>query len=184
MNKHQLRVMMSSKSNEWETPDELFDGLNEVFNFTLDAAAQPENARCDKYYTNGNVMCGRHVVTRSGLEHSWKGETVFLNPPYGRGIDKWVEKAYYESIDDDKPKVLLIPARTDTKFFSEFCCYAQEIYFIKGRLSFNNRTLPSYKEDGSHKVSPATFPSVIVVFYDGEELRNVKWCSRDFKDVW
>lgn len=80
--------MFSSKSNEWATPQDLFDKLNEEFNFTLDPCATDENAKCDRYCT----------IEEDGLKQSWKGETVFCNPPYGKEISAWVEKSYKESI--------------------------------------------------------------------------------------
>lgn len=79
------------------------------------------------------------------------GETVWLNPPYGREIALWVKKAYEES---QKPKtkcVLFLPARTDTKWFHDYCMKGICI-FIKGRVKF-----------GNSKVN-APFPSVVVIF--------------------
>ncbi len=175
MDEHEMKVLMSSKSNEWETPDSLFSNLNARYGFTLDPAATEENAKCKKYFTSET----------NGLTKSWKNEVVFLNPPYGREVGTWVKKAYDESRKDTKSKVVLIPARTDTKYFSKYCSLASNIFFIQGRLKFNNRTLPSYKEDGSHKLFPATFPSVIVVFNSLREgTRNVQWCNRDFTEFW
>ena len=78
-------VMFSSASDNWETPKELFDDLNAVFNFDLDAAASDDNAKCQKYFT----------ITENGLAQSWHGN-VWLNPPYGREIGAWVKKAYDE----------------------------------------------------------------------------------------
>ena len=67
---------MTSNKDDWETPQSLFDQLDEEFHFTLDAASNDQNAKCEHHYT----------VENSGLEHSWEGETVFCNPPYGRNI--------------------------------------------------------------------------------------------------
>ncbi|MEO2336310.1 DNA N-6-adenine-methyltransferase [Bifidobacterium longum] len=74
---------MTSNKDDWETPQKLFDQLNEEFHFTLDAASSDQNAKCEHHYTASN----------SGLEHSWEGETVFCNPPYGRNIGDWIRKA-------------------------------------------------------------------------------------------
>ena len=76
-------VMYSSKSNEWETPQELFDRLDREFHFTLDPASTHENAKCAKHYTQ----------EENGLAQDWRGETVFCNPPYGRELPLWIEKA-------------------------------------------------------------------------------------------
>lgn len=68
------RVMFSSESDNWATPQDFFDELDREFNFTLDPCATPDNAKCTKYYT----------VVEDGLKQDWQGEVVFCNPPYGR----------------------------------------------------------------------------------------------------
>jgi len=146
-------LMFSSKSDEWETPQDFFDKLDKEFRFTLDPCATHENAKCKKYYTK----------KENGLYQSWAGETVFMNPPYGREVGKWVKKAYYSSLKPNTIVVCLIPSRTDTRWFHDYCLKG-EIRFIKGRLKFQNRLLPSWREDGTHKVNPAPFPSMIVIF--------------------
>lgn len=88
MTKEQANVMYSSKSEEWATPQRLFDDLNKEFNFTLDPCATTENAKCERFFTKA----------QDGLSQSWKGERVFCNPPYGRNIVKWVSKAYAETV--------------------------------------------------------------------------------------
>lgn len=76
-------LMFSSKTDQWETPQEFFDELNAEFHFTLDPCADAHNHKCDKYFTK----------EQDGLKQEWSG-VVFCNPPYGRDISKWVEKAY------------------------------------------------------------------------------------------
>lgn len=78
------------------------------------------------------------------------GRRVFCNPPYSN-ISEWVEKAYRESQQDHTLVVLLIPARTDTRYFHDYIYQRSEIRFIKGRLKFSGK--------GS-----APFPSMIVIF--------------------
>ena len=134
-------VMFSSKTPEWTTPQDLFDRLNEKYHFNLDPASTDENAKCRNHYT----------LSDDGLTKSWGVYTVFCNPPYGREIGKWVEKAYNESIKPNTIVVMLLPARTDTKWFHNYCVKGK-IEFIKGRLKF-----------GGCKNS-APFPSMIVVF--------------------
>ena len=134
---------LSSKSNEWETPQELYDELNKQYGFTLDPCASKNNAKCKKYYTKED----------NGLIQSWRDEIVFMNPPYGREISKWVEKAYIESIHEDCIVVCLIPSRTDTSYWHDYIFpYASEINYIRGRIKFGGAT------------STAPFPSAIVVF--------------------
>jgi site-specific DNA-methyltransferase (adenine-specific) len=146
-------LMFSSKSDEWETPQDLFNSLNDEFHFTLDPCSTHENHKCDKYYTQED----------DGLSKDWAGETVFCNPPYGRSIGKWVEKCYKESLKGSTV-VMLIPSRTDTKWFHKYIYNKAEIRFLKGRLKFINRALPSWNEQGNYKLSPAPFPSMIVIF--------------------
>lgn len=80
-------AMFSSNTAEWATPQTFFDELNKEFNFTLDPCATPQNAKCKRYFTK----------EINGLAQSWQGEIVFCNPPYGRDLKNWVEKAYNET---------------------------------------------------------------------------------------
>jgi len=145
--------MFSSKSDEWETPQDLFDKLNKEFNFTLDPCATKDNHKCFKYYT----------IEDDGLSKDWSGETVFVNPPYGRSIGKWVKKCYEEYLKGTTV-VMLIPSRTDTKWFHQYIYNKTEFRLLKGRLKFINRLFPSWNEEGNYKLSPAPFPSMIVVY--------------------
>ena len=89
--------------------------------------ALPENAKCEKFFT----------PDQNGLIQDWEGYTIFCNPPYGRKISEWVEKCYNESKKKNTTIVMLIPARTDTRYFHEFIYHkAKEIRFIRGRLKF------------------------------------------------
>lgn len=132
--------LFTSKTDEWATPQNFYDTLNEEFNFTCDVCATHENAKHANYYTR----------TEDGLSQAWVG-TCYMNPPYGRQIKQWVKKAY-ESTLAGATVVCLLPARTDTAWWHDYCQQAAEIRFIRGRLKF-----------GQAKNS-APFPSVIVVF--------------------
>ena len=136
-----LDACYSSKSDEWSTPKALFDELNEEFGFTLGPCSTSDNHLCDKYYT----------IQDNGLQQDWKGERVFCNPPYSE-ISKWCEKAFYESKNPNTLIVMLIPSRTDTRYFHDYILHRTEIRFVKGRLKF-----------GDSKNS-APFPSMIVIF--------------------
>lgn len=114
-------VMFSSKSEVWETPQDFFDRFNAVWNFETDLCALAENAKCEKFYT----------PEQDGLLQEWTG-VCWCNPPYGRQIGQWVEKA----AKSKATVVMLLPARTDTKWFHEWCLPFGEIEFIKGRLKF------------------------------------------------
>jgi site-specific DNA-methyltransferase (adenine-specific) len=142
MNKDTQKTMFSSKSAEWETPQKLYDMLDSIFHFTLDPCATAENSKCRKHFTK----------EENGLKKSWKGQTVFMNPPYGKDIKKWIKKAYEESRNSNTTVVCLLPARTDTKYWHNYCMKSQRIYFVKGRLKFGDAT------------NSAPFPSAVVVF--------------------
>ena len=141
MNKETQKTMFSSASGEWETPQDFYEKLNNTFQFTLDPCSSSTTTKCKKYFT----------AEQDGLVQDWEGHRVFMNPPYGRGIDKWLEKAFEEGEKPHTTVVCLIPARTDTKYWHRYCMKADEIYFVKGRLKFSNR-------------DPAPFPSAVVVF--------------------
>ena len=145
MNVSALKTIFSSATGEWETPIDFYDMLDKEFGFTLDPCCTPETAKCGKYYT----------AEDDGLSESWEGHTVFMNPPYGRDIKHWIQKAYEEGKKKDTVVVALIPSRTDTKYWHEYCMKAKSITFIKGRLKFG----------GSKNAAP--FPSAVVVF-DGD----------------
>lgn len=146
-------VHFSSQTDMWATPQNLFDRLHSEYGFTLDVCASPENAKCLKYYTKET----------DGLKHDWWDNICWMNPPYGREIGKWVKKAYEASFPDwqhtGAKTVCLLPARTDTKWFHDYCTKG-EVTFIKGRLKFG----------GSKNSAP--FPSMIVVFSPAKPSSN------------
>lgn len=139
-------VMFSSKTDLWETPQEFFDKLDLEFHFDLDVCALPENAKCARYYT----------PEQDGLSQPWEG-VVWCNPPYGRNIGKWVQRAHDENRRNNNYIVMLLPARTDTRWFHDYILNKTEVRFIRGRLKF-----------GGAKNS-APFPSMVVVFRPRKE---------------
>jgi phage N-6-adenine-methyltransferase len=147
------KVFFSSMSNEWQTPKNVFEYLDNKYHFKLDAAATKENSLCNNYFT----------IENDALNQNWFNyNSIYCNPPYGRKIGKFVKKSYEESLKG-AIVVLLIPARTDTKWWFEYCSKGN-VKFIIGRLKFINKLSPSYKKDLSMKLSPAPFPSAIVIF--------------------
>lgn len=142
-------AMFSHKKNNWATPQHFFDKLNEEFGFTLDPCADDQNHKCQKYFTE----------EQDGLKQDWSGETVFCNPPYGREIGKWVKKCFEEVYCGScKCAVLLLPARTETRWFHDYIYHKAEVRFIKGRLKFVGA------------VVNAPFPNMIVVFRGREKV--------------
>jgi len=133
-----VNVHFSSATDLHATPQEFFDKLNAEFHFTLDVCATSENAKCQTYYTKQD----------DGLAQTWRGN-VWMNPPYGREIGRWMEKAN-EAAKEGATVVCLVPARTDTKWWHE-CAIQHEVRFIRGRLKF-----------GDAKNS-APFPSAVIV---------------------
>ena len=144
MDKKTQGVMFSSKSNDWATPQDFYNQLDAEFEFTLDPCASQSSAKCASFYTADD----------DGLSKDWEGHTVFMNPPYGRKIGNWIQKAYEEGEKSNTRVVALIPARTDTKYWHNYCMKASEIRFVKGRLKFGQ---------GNTKNS-APFPSAVVIF--------------------
>ena len=135
--------MFSSKTDQWATPQDFFDKLDAEFHFTLDPCADEFNRKCEKFFTK----------EQDGLAKDWTGERVFCNPPYGREIQHWVRKCFKEVMEGGCPlAVMLIPSRTDTKWFHDYVYGKSEVRFIKGRLKF-----------GGAKYN-APFPSMVVVF--------------------
>lgn len=136
---------MTSDKDDWETPQELFDRLDAKHHFTLDPCSTHGNAKCAKHYT----------IEEDGLAQSWKGETVFCNPPYGRNLGEWVRKCAEES--KHAKIVLLIPARTDTRYFHDYIYRKPwvEVEFLRGRLKF---------ERGGVALQSSPFPSMLVTF--------------------
>ena len=133
-------VLFSSKTDLWETPQDFFEKLDQEFGFELDVCALPENAKCSRYFSPMD----------DGLEQDWTG-VCWCNPPYGREIEKWVKKAYISAIEG-ATVVMLLPARTDTRWFHDWIYGKTEIRFIRGRLKFG----------GAEHDAP--FPSMVVVF--------------------
>lgn len=115
-------VHFSSATDNWATPQDFFDKLNRIFDFTLDPCASDSNHKAEKYFT----------IEDNGLEQSWDGERTFMNPPYGREIGKWVKKA---SEQKGGLAVCLVPARTDTKWWHDYVVGGGRNYMVFARPS-------------------------------------------------
>jgi phage N-6-adenine-methyltransferase len=131
--------LFSSLTPEWPTPDAVFQALDDVYHFDLDACATAENAMCEQFFT----------MEQDALRQVWTG-AVWLNPPYGREIGRWLKKARASS-EQGATVVCLVPARTDTVWWQDVCMQGK-IFFIRGRLRFGDAQ------------NAAPFPSAIVVF--------------------
>ena len=137
-----IKQMVSSKSNEWATPQKFFDFLNEGYGFTLDPCATEENAKCKKFYT----------LADDGLSKNWDNEIVFMNPPYGGHTRDWLQKAS-EQRHKGTTTVCLIVSSTDRSYWHEIINKeADEILFLRGRIKFGG------------KKTTAPFASALVIF--------------------
>lgn len=142
---------------EWETPLGFFTPLNKEFGFTLDVAADEENKKCNSFYS----------IEQDGLNQDWSNQICWCNPPYGRIVPKWIEKAKEEA-KKGATSVLLILAKTNTKWFHNLCMNANEIRFVKGRPKFVGA------KDG------LPFPLMLVIFKPKNEPCKIG--SYDWKD--
>lgn len=131
-----MDVHYSSSTDEWSTPQDLFDQLNKEFGFTLDVCASPNNAKCKRFFSRET----------DGLAQRWTG-TCWMNPPYGDAIGEWMEKAH----EAKTTVVCLVPARTDTAWWWDYARHG-EVRFLRGRLKFGGAE------------SSAPFPSAVVIF--------------------
>lgn len=137
-----------TKTVVWSTPQDFYETLNVEFGpFTCDVCALPENAKTENYFS----------PEQDGLKQEWVGR-CWMNPPYGRGIAEWVKKAYEASLDGTLV-VCLLPSRTGTRWFHDYCLPYGEVRYVKGRLKF-----------GGCK-DPAPFDCVVVIFHPKQDRR-------------
>lgn len=145
------QAIYSSASVEWATPPAFFDALDAEFHFTLDVCATPLNAKCAKFYS----------PVEDGLSMPWSG-VCWMNPPYGKCVDKWLAKATAEATRG-VTVVALLPSRTCTRWWHKYVepilagLVPGEVRFQKGRLKFG----------GGKQGAP--FPSVLIVFAASED---------------
>src|SRR3990167_6432250 len=132
-----------SRGSDWSTPQDLFDELNKEFHFNLDVCASDWNAKCKKYFTE----------KENGLVRDWKNNICWMNPPYGKDLAMWMNKAY-RSAYKGATVVCLVPAATDTSWWHSYAMNG-EIRYLRGRPRFQTK-------EGTWQ---QTFsPSVIVLF--------------------
>ena len=151
------KVHYSSEKHTWETPQDFFDKLDNIFNFTLDSCAEEETTKCSHFYT----------IEDNALVQNWEG-VVWCNPPYGREQVKFVMKALDEHNKHSSTVVMLIPARPDTKLWQDTIFpNASQVCFVRGRLRF-----------GKSKDN-APFPCALVVFgHNSTDLNDFGYCIK------
>ena len=146
-----LAIHFSSATDLWSTPQELFNSCEQIFHFTLNVCALPENAKCPRFFTPQD----------DGLKQEWTG-VCWMNPPYGRDIGRWMRKAW-ESGERGATVVCLVPARTDTRWWHKYAARG-DVTFLRGRLKFG----------GSETGAP--FPSALVIFGKTSGRKYYKQC--------
>jgi phage N-6-adenine-methyltransferase len=135
-------LMFSSATDQWATPRAFFSEWDAIYRFELDVCADAQNAKCRRYFSEQD----------NGLAQDWAPNRCWMNPPYGREIRRWVQKAYEESLRG-ATVVCLLPARTDTAWWHEYILPYAKVSFIRGRLKFGDAK------------NGAPFPSAVAVFY-------------------
>lgn len=134
-------AIYTSNSDEWATPQDFYSKLDAEFGFDLDVCATSANHKTDDYFT----------IEDDGLSKDWGGHKVWCNPPYS-AVAKWAKKCYEEGCKPYTTVVMLVPSRTDTRWFQDYCLHRAEIRFVRGRLRFNDSS------------TNAPFPSMVVIF--------------------
>ncbi len=137
------KVLFSSESTDWETPDWFFDKVNDEFSFNLDVCANKENTKTPNYLSK----------KANALTREWFG-TCWMNPPYGRNVGEWMYYAMKQAMEGNCTAVCLVPSRTDTIWWWSTARHGS-VRFLKGRLKFKGAE------------SSAPFPSALVVFRKG-----------------
>lgn len=142
----EVKGVFSHESDEWATPKWLYDELDAEFHFNYDPCATADNHKCFLWTSKED----------DGLTTDWGGQRVFCNPPYS-DLPRWVEKAYRETRKDDTLVCMLLPARTDTRYFWNYIWQRSEVRFIKGRVHYEN-------SEGKRMKFGSPFPTMIVIF--------------------
>ena len=150
---------------DWGTPPDLFRECRRAcaeagIALTLDAAAAPDNALLPRFYT----------VADDALSRAWKGESVWLNPPYGRDIWRWTGHAAAQGQYRGATVLALLPVSTDTRWWHrDVFGQALAIWFLQGRLSFVGAA------------SSAPFASALVLWGSAPALPDLRWPAERVK---
>lgn len=156
--------MFTSDADDWTTPDAFYRLLDSEFRFTLDPCCYAHTAKCPEYFTKED----------DGLRQEWRGR-VFMNPPYGRAIGTWVRKAYDAAQTTADVVVCLIPARTCSKWWHDYCMRAAEVRLVCGRLRFGGQ-----QPEKGHN---APFPNAVIVFRRGHRQPTLSTIYRNEAEV-
>ena len=146
------KVLHSSKAHDWRTPPEVFQAIEQLSSnpFTIDAAAQKGHELAPVGFGPGQAREDALSPEPWGSAH----DRVWLNPPYGRALSAFVVRAVAEAAMNSVSTTLLVPARTDTKWWKVAMMYADVVYFVEGRIKF-------LRADGTSSET-APFPSAVI----------------------
>ena len=101
----------------------------------LDPCTTPENpVGATRFYT----------PVEDGLVQPWNAETIFVNPPYGKAREPWVERCIAAAADGRKV-VLLIPAHPDTRIFQHAHETSDAVVYVRERVKFGTLRANSRK---------------------------------------
>jgi phage N-6-adenine-methyltransferase len=151
---HKRNSNIATQKDSWETPQHIFDKLDQEFHFTLDAAANSENTKCTTFLDE----------SVDALLVDWckyaRGGNIWLNPPYSKGnVARFLQKAYVESEKGMGSVVCLIPVDFSTNWWHNYVMNANAILAIKGRVKFIG-----YDDEGNQIKNSPTFSSCIAIF--------------------
>lgn len=151
-----------SKSVEYSTPLEIFNPLKEEFMIALDVCASKENNKCPTYFTKEEDC----------LIQDWSKYygNAWMNPPWGRGMQKFVRKAREESFKG-KTIVCLLPVRSNTKWWHECIIDTKtEVRFLKGEIKFNGLPRGLWLPCAIVIFRPTDVKKGKLIFKEGEEV--------------
>lgn len=161
MNYQTIKLFSSRNSDEWETPQKIFDNLNQEFNFNLDVAASHQNRKCAQYFTQYDNSLNKIWTHYDVINEQIIDGRVWCNPPYSK-VKEFLEKATKEFNNYNcKCIVFLTFANTDTNWFHDYCYNKPnvELRFLKGRLKFKGKN-----KDGIEVKNSAMRPSMLIIF--------------------
>jgi site-specific DNA-methyltransferase (adenine-specific) len=167
------KVMFSSASDDWATPQAFYDALDAEFGFVLDACSSTTNHKAPHFFALDHPDLDR----RDGLAGDWAADArthqgaVWLNPVYGRTIGDWMAKAA-DTARAGATVVCLVPARTDTRWFHDHVlAEGAEVRYVRGRLKFGSAT------------TGAPFASLVIIYRGHPVVEEVEAAAERSAEV-
>ena len=114
----------------WQTPAGLFNYLDMIYGFNVDAAADQKSKKHYTYYGPGSEFGEDALAVERWMS------PAFCNPPYGKGIEKWLEKFVEQSSQRSVTTVALLPARTESRWWAKGIVPYASVIFLTGRVPF------------------------------------------------